>query len=657
MLYVPSEEHLYYSIYFKYLNTLPTELNHRFIQLYVRRYYPDYNEETFLALVKHTRISKLKRELFIGKSLIETPILQQMLRHKAVVFINLLLYRILRKGITPLGYKFLFDTELPIATIRINRLAVADDQNLLRLKGVIKTCTSSFPVLRYALYVCSNCRHQRELTLNYFELHKPRCLNNCRHNQMVLDQEKSLYIDVKKIQLQELQENLEPGQQPRLITCFVDAAVGNAILPGKEHVFTGVLQKYLPDKTPFSLQYLQVLETDMVTKTQKTDYTKEEVGEFQKFYTEHPDILDTIGNALFTGLLLPAVIKQTVILQLVGGCNVDGRQRSDIHVLLVGDPGSGKSEVLRTICRFMGGIFSSGVTSSGPGLTAAVVKDSLIPGRWGVEVGAFVFADRGLLALDEIDKVKPVDIAALHQAMEQQTISIAKAGILMTLNSRCAVLAAANPQFGKFVEGIAMEKQITIPLTILNRFDIVYFMKDPHSQIFDAQLVQTVLNKRSSEPVSNQLIRQYLEYVRTLKPSFNKMAQERIKQLYAALRAKTKLLVSARQLHAIIRLSEASAKLRCATVVSIRDVQLVSDIIMASLTSHQALTVLKETGVSHKKSKLVTDVYALIKNNKSMTRKELLNVYDAGVVDETVSLLLTRNLIYEPHPHTYEAIQ
>ena len=193
------------------------------------------------------------------------------------------------------------------------------------------------------------------------------------------------------------------------------------------------------------------------------------------------------------------------------------RIRGDIHILIVGDPGIGKSQMLKFVSKLAPrGIYTSGKGTSGVGLTAAAVRDEF--GGWSLEAGALVLGDRGNVCVDELDKMRPEDRSAIHEALEQQTISIAKAGIMATLNSRCSVLAAANPKFGRFDQYKSIAEQINLPSTILSRFDLTFVIEDKPDVENDKKLAAHILKIHKDNSIhfdiEPELLRKYIAYAR-----------------------------------------------------------------------------------------------------------------------------------------------
>ena len=300
-------------------------------------------------------------------------------------------------------------------------------------------------------------------------------------------------------------------------------------------------------------------------------------------------------------------VKEAIALQLFGGIAKEygdgSSSRGDIHILLIGDPGIAKSKILKYITKLSPrSIYvsaSSGTT--GAGLTATAVKDEFGEGRWTLEAGALVLADMGLASIDELDKMRPYDRVALLEAMEQQTISVAKAGLTVALKSRCSLLAAANPKFGRFDEFVNIAEQFNLDAPLLSRFDLIFLIKDKANEANDKRLAEHLLNLHSvgtdiirkikgiskkqpnitsiQAPIDATLLRKYITFAKqNCFPVFNNLAKTRIVEFYSGIRidadrAENKPVpITARQLEALIRLSEASARMRLSNEITEFDV-------------------------------------------------------------------------------------
>jgi replicative DNA helicase Mcm len=311
-------------------------------------------------------------------------------------------------------------------------------------------------------------------------------------------------------------------------------------------------------------------------------------------------------------------VKEAIALQLFGGIMKempDGSHlRGDIHILLIGDPGIAKSQLLRYVVKLSPrAIYTSGQSSTSAGLTATAVKDEFGDGRWTLEAGALVLADMGIAAIDEMDKMQKEDRSALHEAMEQQSISVAKAGITATLKSRCALLGAANPKYGRFDDYAQIGEQINMPASLLSRFDLIFVMTDKPDPKRDGAIADHILKAHSigetivqhskspipgvnDEYIAEQLkpvtpdiepglFRKYVAYAkRNSFPRLSDTAREALIAYYLRLRglaseSSKPVPVTARQLEALVRLAEASARIRLSKDIEGEDAERVITIV------------------------------------------------------------------------------
>ncbi|MBI4151137.1 minichromosome maintenance protein MCM [Candidatus Woesearchaeota archaeon] len=374
-------------------------------------------------------------------------------------------------------------------------------------------------------------------------------------------------------------------------------------------------------------------------------------------------------------------IKEALVLQLMGGVKKmrdDGvSTRGDIHMLLIGDPGSGKSQMLKRINKVSPkGRFISGKGVSGAGLTASVIKDEFI-GGWSLEAGALVLANKGICCIDEMDKMSPDDTAAMHEALEGQTITISKANIQATLRAETTVLAAANPKFGRFDPYDTVAKQIDLPPTLINRFDLIFPIKDLPDAIKDERLAKFVLdlhhNLKTEAELETGLLRKYIAYAKQhVFPVLTEGAIEEIKNYYLQMRSSggkegviKSVPISARQLEALIRLSEAHARLHLSDKVSRKNAKKAIELVHHYLS----LVAMDETG-AFDIDRVATDTTASTRN-KIIIIKELLAelenktkpvplqdlvtaAMDKGIseseLDEIVQKLRRGGDLYEPKP-------
>jgi replicative DNA helicase Mcm len=346
-----------------------------------------------------------------------------------------------------------------------------------------------------------------------------------------------------------------------------------------------------------------MIDTNYVDAMQE-DYTQIQISpeEEQEIvdFSRAPNPFNRLVNSLAPTIYGHDKIKQALVLQLLGGCRKSKDEgvnsRGDIHILLIGDPGAGKSQLLKRVSSVAPKArFVSGKGASGAGLTASVVKDEFLRG-WALEAGALVLANRGVCCIDELDKMTDEDRSAMHEALEQQTVTISKANIQATLRSETTVLAAANPKFGRFDPYEMLAKQIDLPSTLINRFDLIFPIRDMPDQENDQRLAHFILKLHQREAPEEaelppEFIRKYLSYARTrIKPVLTDGALEELENYYVKMRGSgdgdsiKAIPISARQLEALVRLSEASAKVRLSKTVEREDAKVAIDLVYYCLS-------------------------------------------------------------------------
>jgi replicative DNA helicase Mcm len=289
----------------------------------------------------------------------------------------------------------------------------------------------------------------------------------------------------------------------------------------------------------------------------------------------------------------------------------------------MGEPATGKSEILQYVAKELAprGIYTSGKGTSAAGLTAAALKDDFGDGSWSLEAGALVLADQGIACVDEFDKMEKEDRSSMHEAMEQQTVSIAKAGILATFRARCSILAAANPKYGRFDDFRSFSEQLNLPPTILSRFDLIFLVRDnldDSRKIANHILNQVVSPDVCTPKLEPEFLRKYIAYARQkIFPKLNNEAREKIEKYYVDIREMAKLNddqaipLTTRQLWAIVRIATAASRVRFSTETTVEDVERAITILNTSL---------KDAGMDMEKGRFDIDKIELGKTTSQRDR-------------------------------------
>ncbi len=481
--------------------------------------------------------------------------------------------------------------ELMIRNIRSVHL-----KKLFSFEGVVRQKSDVRPQVVAARFECPSCGNILPVLQLDNKFKEPsRCSCGRKGKFRLLSKE---LVDAQGLVLEEIPEKLEGGEQPKRMNVFLKNDLVSPIgekktNPGTKIRVVGVI-KEVPIITKSGVQSTRfdlLIEANSI-ETIEEDFSDITINEEElariKELAKDPFVVQKIVKSIAPSIYGHEKIKESLILMLVGGVRKvrgDGVvSRGDIHILLVGDPGAGKSQLLKR-ATFVApkARYVTGKGASGAGLTASVVKDEFLQG-WSLEAGALVLANKGLCCIDELDKMSREDTWAMHEALEQQSVTISKANIQATLRAETTVLAAANPKYGRFDPYDTVANQINLPPTLINRFDLIFPIKDLPEIRKDERTARFILELHKNdveEPeIDTNLLRKYFAFARqNIRPVLTDEAINFLQDYYIKMRTQAvnqgakSVPISPRQLEGLVRLSEASAKLRLSSEVTKQDAE------------------------------------------------------------------------------------
>ena len=550
------------------------------------------------------------------------------------------------------------------------------------VEGMIKRASQVKPEVVSAEFQCTNCGDIVEKEQDSSKLKSPYKCESCGSRKFEVYEK--IMTDTQIVTVEENPESREGSEQPqnlsvRLEGDLVDPDFQKKIIPGNVVHITGVLRERPMKKD--SKKYDIYMEANNVEPTEQEfeqiELSEEEQEEMEEMAND-PEIFERIIDSIAPSIFGHRQVKKAIALQLFGGVKKgrdDGvKSRGDIHILLIGEPGTGKSQLLK----FTGelapkGRYVVGKSSTGAGLTASVVKEEST-GEFSLEAGAVVLAHKGMAAIDEIDKMAEEDRSSLHEAMEQQQISVSKANIQATLNAETSILAAGNPKLGRFDPYEPIPQQINIGDTLLSRFDFIFPVKDEPDEEKDAKLSSQVLKnhidpEETDADIDKMTLRKYIAYAQRKRPDLTQEAADRIQEFYISMRSRGSdeengnVPITARQLEALVRISEASARAELEDEVTEEDAERAIDILTYCLeqvgvdpeTGEFDADII-ESGVSSSQRNRLQSVKHIINNLAGDDEAEIEEVleraeeegFDKDEAEEVIERLKRDGELYEP---------
>jgi len=487
---------------------------------------------------------------------------------------------------------------------------------LLTLDALVVKRSEITPKVHVGTFRCSYCG--TVIKVNIDKENVPEFCPQCKRRSLKQVDEESEFINLQRIAVQDPLERLKGSTPTWQLEVWLEDDLVNSVIPGDRVDITGILRirprrnaKGKEEKTVFTMLFDAVSIKPRQKEFIEIEVTPEEEQKIKEL-AKDPHIFEKIAKSIAPSIYGYDEIKKALALQLFGGTPdkklVDGGPiRSDIHILLIGDPGSAKTRLLQAVTSIVPkGIYVSGKSTSSAGLTAAAERDEFAEGGWTLKAGALVLGSGGEVSIDEFDKISDEDKSALLEALESQTISIAKAGIVAKFNAKASVLAAANPKYGRFDKNQYPAEQFDIPPALLSRFDLIFPIMDVLDEEQDKKIARHILVQHQAAgaqlaqieeyeqveapPIEPELLRKYIAYARQhVRPVLSPEASNRIQEFYVELRKlgikQGAVPITPRQIEGLVRLAEASAKSRLSNKIELRDAELAISLFDYMLTT------------------------------------------------------------------------
>ena len=583
-----------------------------------------------------------------------------------------------------------------IVTVRLVRLLEAAQLRklgsdhigrLVMVEGIVVRSTSMRPMVMRAAFKCKRCGEITPISQTGQFLKAPFvCSNPSCGAKGLFDfvQEESTFIDSQDLRMQERPEDLPPGQLPRTLHIkLIGGEIVDIARPGDHVSIVGTVCAVSPTlprvgKLRTFILHVDANSIEVLGKEPEialpSPEEEEKIHELAKDPWIHRKIMTSIAPSIYGY----DHIKESIMYLLFGGVPKylpDITIRGEMNALLIGDPGTAKSQLLQYVARVAPrGLYTSGRGTTAAGLTAAVIREK--GGGMSLEAGALVLADKGIACIDEMDKMRPEDRVAIHEAMEQHTVSVAKGGIVATLNARTAILAAANPALGRYEPHRTVAENISLPVTILSRFDLIFVLRDVPNKEADGKMSEHILEMHRKglspvePPIPSDMLRKYISYAKGIKPVLTQEAVQRLKDFYLAMRSASEsegspVAITARQLESLVRIAEARARASLRKEVLTEDAEAAITIMKRSLeevgidmSSYKIDIDLIMTGkpksVRDKLQTVLSTLMEMEKETGIVEKTALLNELETkytipiGEAERLTAQLLREGTIYEP---------
>ena len=583
-------------------------------------------------------------------------------------------------------------------TVKLRDISSKYIGKLITVRGLLVKVSQIYSIPTIAVYQCPGYREPiRFVRKRISEGLEPENIlgKSIKIKQCKLVKEETKFTDIQYARIQERPDELPPGQIPRFLDVILEKPLIDKAYPGDFVKIIGVLDIIPREGKRRTEEYEFRLIANHIESKGKEAFevrlSRNDEKEIRKKASE-PGFYQKLIRSFAPSIYGYDDIKEALLLSLIGGEDKilpDGtRIRGRIHILLVGDPGVAKSQLLKYVAMVAPkGIYTSGRGSTAAGLTAAVLKEA--GGGMSLEAGAVVLADMGVCAIDEIDKMRPEDRVALHEAMEQQTVSISKGGIIATLNARTTIIAAANPVDGVYNPYKPLVENVNLPVTLLSRFDLILLVRDEFNEEKDRRLIEHMIKARTSgEPYRDtfdiDFLRKFIAYASKIRVELTDEASKELMNYFMNMRRiastseESKVVpITPRQFEALIRLAEASAKAHLRDKVSVEDAKIaikLMDLYLRSaaldVSTQQPDVSIIMTGVPAKRaSKLATvlNVLRMLEKERGgepVSEDEWIekvitttHIKDTNEIIEIIEKLKNASIIYEPTPGHYKTVR